>query len=139
MPIKVEASEGLLTAATEKQLFQELFDSFLRINGALGNPFITPNMIGDGYTIPAGRTYSGNGVDLHIAIGLKVPGFALPTVEQRKTFVEEATEAAFRAAGGKLAKERIFVNLLYGDGMWGIGGVAYTDETLAKAIEAAAK
>ena len=138
MPISIQASAGLLTIEAEKQLFAGVMDSFLRINGAKGNSFITPNLIGDGVTIPAGRSFAGGVADDFVAVGLKVPSFSLPTQEQRQAFVTEVTDLVERLAEGRLPRSRVLVNMVFGSGMWGIGGLAYTDEMLIAAIEAAA-
>jgi hypothetical protein len=47
------------------------------------------------------------------------------------------TDAIQEAASGRLERDRIYINMLYGDGFWGIGGRAYTDDELQKELEQA--
>ena len=135
MPITVKASDGIIEPGAEAQLFAALMDSFLRINGVAGNPFITPNLIGDLQIIPTGSSFAGGERDDYVVVGLKVPSFSLALPSQKQAFIDEATEAVLRASKGNLRKDRVFVNMVYGDGFWGIGGTLYIDETLQMAIK----
>lgn len=45
------------------------------------------------------------------------------------------TDAIEKAAAGRLERNRIYINMLYGDGFWGVGGKAYTDEELQQELE----
>jgi len=136
MPVQIIVTEGLLTASAEKEVFKAVTDTFLKLHDLTGNAFMTPNIIGEITVVPKGRTFSG-GTPTDIAIvEVKSPSFAFGTTEQKKVFVAEVTEVVLKAAGGKLAKEQIYVNLVYAvDGMWGIGGKAYTNECLLSAVK----
>lgn len=139
MPIVVKAPEGAITPGAEDRLFYELMDAFLRTNGSsLDNAFIGPNLIGDLQIMPKGASYAAGKKDEWVAVQLRVPSFALTQSEQKAAFIAGATEAVLQATSGRIKKDRIFVNMVYGDGFWGIGGVFYTDEALAAAIAAAA-
>jgi phenylpyruvate tautomerase PptA (4-oxalocrotonate tautomerase family) len=71
-------------------------------------------------------------------VELKVPSFALPSAAQKAGFVKEATDIVFNAAEGHHPRERIFVNMVYAvDGLWGIGGKAYTNAELGDAVNRA--
>lgn len=138
MPITMKVSEGLLTPEAEKIVFKKLTDSFLRHNGAEGNTFITPNMIGDIIIIPEGKAFAAGLAVRLIEVQLKVPAFALTTQAQREGFVTEATDIIFGAVTQPFDKKMIYINLVYGSGMWAIGGKTFSTETLLAAVEAVA-
>ncbi len=137
MPITVTITEGLLSAEAERHVFAALTDAFLRRHNLVGNRFLTPNVIGEIATIPAGRGFAG-GRPADIAIvELKVPSFALATPEQKAGFIADATEILVAAAGGRLAREAVWVNMVHAvDGLWGIAGRAYSNEALIQAVAA---
>ncbi len=137
MPIQIIATEGIFDEHAEKALFAATTESFLRHHNLVGNKFMTPNVIGEICIVPKGRTFAGGRPDDIVIIELKVPAFALEATEQKQSFVQEVTEAALNAAKGKLLRERVYVNMVYAvDGLWGIGGKAFTNSELGKAIEA---
>ncbi|QAU36954.1 4-oxalocrotonate tautomerase [Bradyrhizobium guangdongense] len=138
MPITVVATDGIFSAAAEKIMFAELTASFLRHHDLAGNAFLTPNVIGEISTIPKGRSFAGGTSSDIVVIELKVPSFALASAGQKAGFIKEATEIAFKAAEGRHPRERIFVNMVYAvDGLWGIGGKAYTNAELGEAASRA--
>ena len=72
-----------------------------------------------------------------VNVALRVPTFSLDTAEKRSAFVTSMTDAIQEAASGRLERDRIYINMLYGDGFWGVGGRAYTDDELQKELEQA--
>lgn len=138
MPINVLATDGILSPAAQQQVFADLTASFLRHHDLTGNPFITPNVIGEINTIPKGRSFAGGAASDIVVVELKVPSFALASPAQKAGFIADATEIVFKAAGGRHPRERIFVNMVYAvDGLWGIGGRAYTNAELGEAVSQA--
>jgi phenylpyruvate tautomerase PptA (4-oxalocrotonate tautomerase family) len=138
MPITVVATDGIFSAAAEKTMFAELTASFLRHHDLAGNAFITPNVIGEISTVPKGRSFAGGTSNDIVVVELKVPSFALASPAQKAGFIKEATDIAFKAAEGRHPRERIFVNMVYAvDGLWGIGGKAYTNAELGDAVSRA--
>lgn len=139
MPISVFATEGVLTDAQQTDVFAALTESFLRQHNLKGNAFLTPNVIGEVNVIPKGKSFSGGKPNDIVIVELKVPSFALAEPAQKQAFVAEATEIVSRATGGRHPRERIFVNMVYAvDGLWGIGGRAYTNGELGEAVARAA-
>lgn len=139
MPITVFATEGVLTEAAEAKVFSDLTDAFLRHHKLTGNSFLTPNVIGEINTIPAGKSFAGGRRADIVIIELKVPSFALSETAQKEAFVADATDIVHRSTGGKHPKERIFVNMVYAiDGLWGISGKAYSNADLLDAVSNAA-
>lgn len=137
MPITIKHSEGLFTKETAQEVFKRVSDLFLAHNGATGNGFITPNLIGDVIAIPKGLMFSGSEPDTIVEVQCKVPTFALAETSIRKAFVADATDAILELATKELRRERVYINLVYGSRMWGIGGVVYNDEELQVEIEKA--
>lgn len=135
MPITVIATEGVLSAKAEKEVFAKLTESFLKLHNLSGNAFMTPNVIGEVSIVPKGKSFSGGKPGDLVIIELKVPSFALSSPEQKEAFIGEATEIVETATGGKHPRDRIFVNMIYAvDGLWGIGGKAYTNAELGEAV-----
>ena len=135
MPITVLATEGVLSAQAEKDVFAGLTESFLKLHNLTGNSFMTPNVIGEISTIAKGKSFAGGKPGDLVIVELKVPSFALASPEQKQAFVGEATEIVHAATGGKHPRDRIFVNMVYAvDGLWGIGGKAYTNDELGAAV-----
>jgi phenylpyruvate tautomerase PptA (4-oxalocrotonate tautomerase family) len=135
MPITVIATEGVLSAQAEREVFANLTESFLKLHNLSGNAFMTPNVIGEVSIVPKGKSFSGGKPDDLVIVELKVPSFALSSPQQKQAFIGEATEIIEAATGGKHPRDRIFVNMVYAvDGLWGIGGNAYTNAELGEAV-----
>ncbi|MEI8146410.1 MAG: 4-oxalocrotonate tautomerase [Alphaproteobacteria bacterium] len=135
MPITVFATEGVLPAAAEQQVFCDITDAFLSLHNLSGNKFLTPNVIGEVTIIPKGRSFAGGKPDNIVVVELKVPSFVLNSPEQKQGFVAQATDIVFKAAGGRHPRNRIYVNMVYAvDGLWGIEGQAYTNAQLGEAV-----
>lgn len=139
MPLQVIVTEGILTPIAEQQVFAAVTNAFLKAHDLTGNSFMTPNVIGEVTVIPKGRSFSG-GIPTDIAIvEVKAPSFALAQPEQKDRFVAEVTDILLTASEGRVTKEHIFVNMVYAvDGLWGIGGKAYTNEKMLTAVKQAA-
>jgi hypothetical protein len=136
MTIKI--TEGVIVASDEAKFVGELTAAFLKHNGVTGNPFLTPNFPAIFMPIPVSKCYTG-GVPAKIAqIELRVPSFALTEEKNKAGWVADATEIVRRFAGDRLPPQNIWVNMVYGDDLWGVAGVLYTTLTLRTKIEAAA-
>jgi hypothetical protein len=138
MPITVIASEGVFSETAEQALFADLTQSFLARHDLTGNKFLEPNVIGEVSVIPKGKSYAGGKPADIVIIELKVPSFALGTDEQKAGFIGDATAAVLKASGGRVARESVYVNMVNTtDGLWGIGGKAYSNQALLEAVGAA--
>jgi phenylpyruvate tautomerase PptA (4-oxalocrotonate tautomerase family) len=139
MPITVHATEGVLSEKAEREVFAELTNCFLRHHQLSGNPFMTPNVIGEISIIPKGRSFAGGTPADIVVVELKVPSFALADPAQKAAFVADATDIVHGATGGQQSKDRIFVNMVYAvDGLWGIAGKVYSNSDLLDAVSRAA-
>lgn len=139
MPVQIILTEGLVSKKDAQQLHHDVADIFLDLHDLDGNAFMTPNIIGEVIFVEQGLTFSNKQVSDLAIVELRVPSFALNTQEQKDQFVERVTETVKKAAGGKLTNEQIWVNAVYAvDGLWGIGGKAYTIEELGESISKAA-
>lgn len=135
MPMQIIASEGVFGPAAEQVVFAQLTELLLELNGLSGHPFMTPNIIGEVTVIPKDRTFSGGKATDIVVFELKVPGIVLPTRELQLAWIERATQIIVEAAAGKVTKERVWGNVVHAvDGLWGIGGHAYSNDELAAAL-----
>lgn len=138
MPLQIIATEGIFTEPAEKEVFAAITKSFLKQHNLVGNKFMTPNVIGEITIVPKGRTFAGGKPDNLVIIEIKAPSFALASQEQKQSFVMEVTEAALKTSNGRVARERVYVNMVYAvDGLWGIGGKAFTNQELGEATASA--
>jgi phenylpyruvate tautomerase PptA (4-oxalocrotonate tautomerase family) len=68
-------------------------------------------------------------------VEVKVPSITFQTDEVKRTFVSTVTDIIDRYKAGSHPRERTFVNVTYAlDGVWGIGGKAYSNAELKAAI-----
>lgn len=139
MPISVQVSQGLLTAKGEKEVFSHITDALLKAHGLTGNSFLTPNVIGHLAITPESHSYAGGKPQSLAVIEVKVPSVAFPDAEVKHSFIEEVTQIIDRFKAVNHPRERTFVNVTYTvDGVWGIGGKAFTDADFGSAIQRAA-
>ena len=130
MPITVQIPEGLFTIEAQVELFAALTESILRINGASANAFVRRHLIGDIHEVPFGRSFAAGKPEPYANVTLRVPHFSLAAEEQRQAFVTEITDVIQRLSAGRLGRDRIYVNMIHGDGFRGIGGKAYSNGDL---------
>ena len=127
MPLTLIVTEGLIPKERRQATVTKLSEAFLKLHGLAGNQVFTPNVIGHIADIPADSTFAGLKPTAVAIVEWLTPSFAFPTREIQQAYVKEATQIVFDACEGKHPREQIWVNLKYAvDGMWGIGGVAYT-------------
>ena len=89
--------------------------------------------------IPRDNSFAG-GKHADIAIvELKVPSFAFASPEQKQAFIANATNTLVSASKGRLTPNCVWVNVVYAvDGLWGIGGRAYSNDDLLRSVSEAA-
>jgi phenylpyruvate tautomerase PptA (4-oxalocrotonate tautomerase family) len=134
MPLTLIITEGLLPKERRQATVAKLSEAFLKLHGLAGNKFFTPNVIGHIADLPADSTFAGLEATPVAIVEWLTPSFAFASREIQEAYVAEATQIVFDACGGKHPREKIWVNLKYAiDGMWGIGGKAYTNEQLGAA------
>jgi phenylpyruvate tautomerase PptA (4-oxalocrotonate tautomerase family) len=134
MPLTLIITEGLLPKERRQATVAKLSEAFLKLHGLTGNQFFTPNVIGHIADIAADSTFAGLKPTPVAIVEWLTPSFAFAAREIQEAYVAEATQIVFEACGGKHPREQIWVNLKYAvDGMWGIGGKAYTNEQLGAA------
>jgi phenylpyruvate tautomerase PptA (4-oxalocrotonate tautomerase family) len=134
MPLTLIITEGILPKNRQQSTMARLSEAFLKLHGLAGNKFFTPNVIGHISELPEGSTYAGASPTNVAIVEWLTPSFAFATREVQTAYVAEATDILFEACGGKQPRENIWVNLKYAvDGMWGIGGKAYTNQELGEA------
>lgn len=135
MPVQIILSEGLISKEVAQTMHHEVSNALLEVHELSNNPFMTPNVIGEVVFVDKDLTFSGGEVCPLAIVELRVPSFTFGTQSQKDQFVRKATDIVFNACEGKLPRNSIWVNAVYAvDGLWGIGGKAYTNEALAEAI-----
>jgi len=135
MPLTLTLSEGIMPAGNEKQAFTRLCDAMLKWHGLTGNKVMTPNITGTIHVLPKESTFSGSEETSAAWVEWKTPSFAFSTQEIRQGYFAEATRIIEEMSGGKLPKERIWINVVHTvDGAWNLDGQAMTNEQLGEAI-----
>jgi len=135
MPLTLLITEGVLPKDREQDTVARLSEAFLRLHGLAGNRFLTPNVIGHVQVLAAGSSYSGLKAAPVAIVEWLTPSFAFATREIQTAYVAEATEIIHEASGRRHPRESIWVNLKHAvDGMWGIGGKAYTNAELGELV-----
>jgi hypothetical protein len=135
MPLTLTVSEGVLPSGKEKQVFKGLCDLMLKWHGILGNKVMTPNVVGSIHVIPEKYTFSGGDNKKVAFIEWKVPSFVFASTEIQQGYCSEATALLLDAAGGSIAQDSIWINVIHAvDGAWGIGGSALNNAQLKDAI-----
>lgn len=139
MPIQIIATDGLIDPDRQQSAFSQLTNLLLSLHGLAGNDFMTPAVIGEVTSVPAGKTFSAGEPEPIAILALTVPSFVLATPDLKAAWIEQGTDIIEKAAEGKLPRSRIFANISYAvDGGWGIAGKAYSNTDLGDAIQKAA-
>ena len=138
MPIQVILTEGLISEDDAQTLHQKIGQALLDHHQISNNAFMLPNIVGEVVFMKRSLTFAGLKNKPIAVVELRVPSFTFTTQAQRDSFVAEVTSLVLTAADGKLDKTSVWVNAVYAvDGLWGIGGKAYTNEQLGEAIQQA--
>lgn len=135
MPLTLTYSEGVIPEAAVPQVVSKLTDSMLQWHGLTGNKVMTPTVTGQVHVMPKGTTFTGGKELAGAWVEWKTPSFAFSTREIQLGHIEDATNIIYEAAGGKLPKNQIWVNVVHAvDGAWGIAGKAMTNAELGAEI-----
>ena len=135
MPLTLTLTEGVIPQDTVNQVIDKLTNSMLKWHELAGNKVMLPTVTGQVHLMPRGTTFVGGKELSGVWIEWKTPSFAFATQEIRYGYIEEATNIVYEAAGGKLPKNQIWVNVTHAvDGAWGISGQAMTNEQIKTAI-----
>lgn len=136
MPLTLTATESVFPKGTERTVFKKLCEAMLKRHGLLGNPVMTPNVVGSIHIVPQEHTYAGLEDTSVVFVEWKVPSFAFATREIQQGYVEDATRIVIEHSEGKrFPKERIWVNVVHAvDGAWGVAGQALTNQQLGEAV-----
>lgn len=138
MPIAIQLTEGLLTNAGQRAVFNRIADTLLDVHGLRGNPFMTKHVIGHVSTLPQGSTFVGGEPQSLALVEVTVPSLTFPNREVQQAFVQRVTDIIDELKAGAHPRARTFVNVTYAvDGAWGIAGKAYTNADLSAAIQGA--
>ncbi|MBL4800119.1 MAG: hypothetical protein JKY50_22195 [Oleispira sp.] len=135
MPILVQVSEGLLTLEGGREVVPLVADALLKVHGLTGNSFMTQNIVGHFVECPESSSYVGGKSQSLAVIEVKVPSTTFTNAEVKGAFVREVTDIIDRLKEGVHPRHRTFVNVTYAvDGVWGIGGRAYSNADIGASI-----
>jgi phenylpyruvate tautomerase PptA (4-oxalocrotonate tautomerase family) len=135
MPILVQVTRGLLTAAGEREIVPRIAAALLEVHGLAGSEFMRKNVIGHLQVLDEGAVYVGGGSQSLAIIEVKVPSVTFQERAAQQRFVQAVTDIVDEAKAGAHPKERTFVSVTHAlDGAWGIAGKAYTNLDLGSAI-----
>lgn len=139
MPISIQVTQGLLSPKGEREIFARVAHALLDAHGLAGNAFMEPNVIGHLVVTHEASSYAGGKPGSLAIVEVKVPSVTFPTYEVQQAFVGRVTDIVDELKAGDHPRARTFVNVTYTvDGTWGIGGKAYSNAELGKAITGAA-
>jgi hypothetical protein len=133
----IEALEGVFSPQAEDELVSHLTDAILRTNDASDNSLARRRLTMPGSHMPADKPYAAGKPEPFINVARRVPTSSPNTPEKRRAFVTTMTNTIEKAAASCLERDRIYINMPYGDRFWGVGGKAYTDKEVQQEVEKA--
>lgn len=135
MPLTLTLTEGVVPKGQEKVAFARLSEAMLKWHGLTGNKVMTPNVVGSLHVLPKSATFTGMQETAVAFIEWKVPSFAFAKREVQIGYFDEATNIIHEMSGGKLPKDRIFINVVHAvDGAWNFGGKSLTNAEIGAAV-----
>lgn len=135
MPILVQVTRGLLTARGEREIVPRIGRALLEAHGIADNEFMQPNVIGTLQISEPSAAYVGGKPQSLASIEVKVPSVTFRERATQERFVDAVTSLVDELKAGEHPKSRTFVHVIHAlDGVWGIGGRAYTNDELGRAI-----
>lgn len=137
MPTTVQVTEGLFSPRAEQEISRALTNTILELDGVANNAMARRHLTSTILRIQEGNTYADGQPTAYVNVALRVPTYSLNTHKKRQALVTKLTDAIERLANGKLARDRLCINMLYGDGLLGVGGTALIDEQLFEVLESA--
>jgi phenylpyruvate tautomerase PptA (4-oxalocrotonate tautomerase family) len=139
MPVSIQLSSGLLTTDGERQIFARVAEALLDVHGLASNAFMRANVIGHVSIVPELSSYVAGTSQSLAVIEIKVPSATFRDDATKQAFVTRVTDIVDELKAGAHPRARTYVNVSYAvDGTWGIGGHAYSNEDLGRAIAGAA-
>jgi len=135
MPITITAPHGVLTATGEREILPKLTDAVLELNGAVGNDAFRSLVGGHVELHDPAHVYAGGQNRPVVVVSSDAPHSAFTTQESRTAFIEAATRIVAECAVPAHDREDTWINIFTApNGAWGIGGVAYDDDSLTAKI-----
>lgn len=115
----IEALEGVFSPQAEDELVSHLTDAILRTNDASDNSLARRRLTMPGSHMPADKPYAAGKPEPFINVARRVPTSSPNTPEKRRAFVTTMTNTIEKAAASCLERDRIYINMPYGDRFWG--------------------
>jgi len=137
MPLTLIATEGVLQKGQEGAAMARLGEAMLRWHGLTGNEVMAPNVIGTYQVLAKDQTFSGMKPTAVVMVEWKVPSFAFTDRKVQLGYFEEVTNFIHEMSGGRVAKDRIFINVVHAvDGAWNFEGKAMTNAEIGARVAA---
>jgi hypothetical protein len=137
VPITIQATEGVLTAEGKRRVVAGVSNAQLEAENQLDNPMTRRHLIATAVEVPADSTFADSQPTPFVLVSMRKPVGSIETLAQREQFVKKAAAVILKAAEGRIEHDRVYINLFYGNGLWGIGTTAYSNETLDEVTKAA--
>jgi hypothetical protein len=135
MPLTLTLTEGVLPKGQEKVAYKRLSEAMLRWHGLAGNKIMTSNVVGSIHLVSQDHTFTGTDETPVAFIEWKVPSFAFTERRTQEGYFEEATNIIQEMSGGRLARDKIFINVVHAvDGAWNFNGRALTNAEIGAEV-----
>ncbi len=135
MPLTLTLTEGVLPNGLEKVAYKRLSEAMLKWHGLTGNEIMTSNVVGSIHLVNQGHTFTGTEETPVAFIEWKVPSFAFTERRTQEGYFEEATNIIHEMSGGRLARDKIFINVVHAvDGAWNFNGRALTNAEIGAEV-----
>lgn len=135
MPLTLTLTEGVLPKGQEKVAYKRLSEAMLRWHGLTGNKIMTSNVVGSIHLVSQDHTFTGTNETPVAFIEWKVPSFAFTDRRTQEGYFEEATNIIEEMSGGRLARDKIFINVVHAvDGAWNFNGRAMTNAEIGAEV-----
>jgi hypothetical protein len=135
MPLTLTLTEGVLPKGQEKVAYKRLSEAMLKWHGLTGNKIMTSNVVGSIHLVSQDHTFTGTDETPVAFIEWKVPSFAFTDRRTQEGYFEEATNTIQEMSGGRLARDRIFINVVHAvDGAWNFNGRAMTNAEIGAEV-----
>ena len=128
MPLTLTLTEDVLPKGQEKIAYRRLSEAMLKWHGLAGNKLMEANVVGSIHLVSRDHTFTGTEETPVAFIEWKVPSFAFTDRRTQEGYFEEATNIIHEMSGGRLARDKIFINVVHAvDGAWNFNGRALTN------------
>lgn len=96
---------------------------------------LTRNVVGSLHVLPKEATFTGMRETAVAFVEWKAPSFAIADAGVQKAYYRAASDILFEMAGGKLARDNIYINVVHTvDGAWNFEGERMTNSEIGARV-----